>query len=326
MAKKVRTPEEVQARLEKKAAKRKLFFGTFTKALAFFLAIAMVYSLAIIAFTPATVAPTGGTVQSGNTSNGFDDYDDGSSNAGNVDNSGNAGNTGGNAGNAGNAGNTGNAGATDEKAEFVKLINSVTAAAAKGSYNFERTGKFIEKIDVGDATESLNGIVQDLAPGSDLDTIVGGFLGIKKEPIKGTVTNGTGEGFDAVYMIKGMTITANDITSYTKDGNKHVFGIKKTITPTENSALGRATNDYVTFDKVNAALKKDAKGLVSVDGAKSKSVYDDIKFTATIVDGKLTELEYYYTFSADLSLKILIAPANGKGKAEITNKYIGIKY
>ena len=30
MAKKVLTPEEVQAKLEKKAAKRKLFFGTFT--------------------------------------------------------------------------------------------------------------------------------------------------------------------------------------------------------------------------------------------------------------------------------------------------------
>ena len=320
MAKKVRTPEEVQARLEKKAAKRKLFFGTFTKALAFFLAIAMVYSLAIIAFTPATVAPTGNNVQSGNTSNGFDEYDDGSSNVG----TGDAGTN--DAGNAGNTGNAGNAQANNEKAEFVKLINSVTAAAAKGSYSFERNGKFIEPIDVGDATDDLNGIVQDLAPGSDLDTIVGGFLGIKAEPIKGTVTNGKGEGFDGVYMIKGMTITESDITSYTKDGNKHIFGIKKTNTPTENSPLGRATNDYVTFDKVNAALKKDAKGLVSVDGAKSKSVYDDIKFTATIVDGKLTELEYYYTFSADLSLKILIAPANGTGKAEITNKYTSIKY
>ena len=317
MAKKVRTPEEVQARLEKKAAKRKLFFGTFTKALAFFLAIAMVYSLAIIAFTPATVAPTGGTVQSGNTSNGFDAPAGGSSNSG----TGDAGTN-----DAGDAGNAGNAQANNEKAEFVKLINSVTAAAAKGSYSFERNGKFIEPIDVGDATDDLNGVVEKLAPGSDVNTIVGGFLGIKAEPIKGTVTNGKGEGFDGVYMIKGMTITESDITSYTKDGNKHIFGIKKTNTPTENSPLGRATNDYVTFDKVNAALKKDAAGMVSVKADKSSSTYDDIKFTATIVDGKLTELEYYYTFSANLSLTIIIAPANGTGKAEITNKYTGIKY
>ena len=75
MAKKVRTPEEVQAKLARKANKRKIFFGTFTKALAFFLAIAMVYSLAIIAFTPATL-PT--TVVGGSTNNGGDSTDEGS--------------------------------------------------------------------------------------------------------------------------------------------------------------------------------------------------------------------------------------------------------
>lgn len=213
-----------------------------------------------------------------------------------------------------------------EKEEFVKTINSVTAAAAKGSYSFERTGKFIKSVDVGSATSVLNGVVEQLAPGSNVDTIVGGFLGIKAEPITGVVTNGKGEGFDGVYMLKAMNITADDVTSYSKDGNKYTFTIKQTVTPTANSPLGRATNDYVTFEKVNEALKKDAAGMVSVEAAKSSSTYDNIKFTATIVDGKLTNLEYSYTFSANLSLKITFVPANGTGEAEVTNKYTNIKY
>ncbi|MGN1161280.1 MAG: hypothetical protein ACI4SX_03430, partial [Candidatus Fimenecus sp.] len=65
MAKKVMTPEEYQARIEKKVSRRKIFFGTFTKALAFFLAIAMAYSLAVIAFTPNTGVASGTVAAAG---------------------------------------------------------------------------------------------------------------------------------------------------------------------------------------------------------------------------------------------------------------------
>ena len=51
MAKKVKTPEEVQAALEKKVAKRAIFFSTFRKALALFLGIAFTFAMVQIAFT-----------------------------------------------------------------------------------------------------------------------------------------------------------------------------------------------------------------------------------------------------------------------------------
>ena len=67
MAKKNFTPEEMQAKAEKNAANCKLFFGTFTKALAVFLAIVIAWSLVTIAF----VAPSmgGSTVVSGAVNN-----------------------------------------------------------------------------------------------------------------------------------------------------------------------------------------------------------------------------------------------------------------
>ena len=319
MAKKPLTPEQAEIKAMKKAKKSEnwtKFWAILLAAVLTFAVVAMGKTAAEDAIEKAKEQNQTQNVDSNNTTN----------NGGTVDNSG----TTNNGGTTDNSGTTNNGGTTDnsaqEKADFVKTINSVTAAASKGSYSFERSGRFIEKIDVGDATSILNGVVESLAPGSNVDTIVGGFLGIKDEPIKGVVTNGKGEGFDGIYMLKAMTITTDDVTSYTKDGNKHVFTIKQTKTPTANSPLGRATNDYVTFDKVNEALKKDAAGMVSVNASESSSTYDDIKFTATIVDGKLTNLEYYYTFSADLSLKITFANAHGTGKAEVTNKYTNIKY
>ena len=57
MAKKNYTPEEMQAKAEKKAANCKIFFGTFTKALAVFLAVVIAWSLVTIAFTaPITLS------------------------------------------------------------------------------------------------------------------------------------------------------------------------------------------------------------------------------------------------------------------------------
>ncbi len=317
MAKKVRTPEEVQARLEKKAAKRKLFFGTFTKALAFFLAIAMVYSLAIIAFTPATVAPTtGNNVQSGNTSNGFDDYDDGSSNAG----TGDAGTN-----DAGNAGNAGDAGNADKKAEVIKVFNDTTAAAAKGSYKLHREGKFTKDIDVGNATSALDSIIKGVDENASINSVVGGFLGLNK-PVDADVKGGKAEGVDEKYFLKAMNLTEADVVSASIDGNKYTVKIKKTITPDANSALAHATNDYITFAEVNKSINEAVGSAVVVEESGSKAIYDNIVFTATVVDGKLTNLEYSYTFSATLAIKLAIIKATGTGEAEITGTYSNIAY
>ena len=67
-------------------------------------------------------------------------------------------------------------------------------------------------------------------------------------------------------------------------------------------------------------------GAVKVVEGESQANYTKILFTATIVDGKLTALDYSYTFSATLKIKLAIMNATGTGEASITGKYTNIKY
>ena len=326
MAKKVRTPEEVQARLEKKAAKRKLFFGTFTKALAFFLAIAMVYSLAIIAFTPATVAPSGGTVQSGNTSNGFDDYDDGSSNAG----TGDAGNSG-NAGNAGDAGNAGNAGASDEKAKAVAALNNATAAAAKKSYTWERKCYFTQPLDVGSATDTLNGIIQRVDSNANIDSVVGGFIGRtgeKNDPAwTAEVVNGQrpAEGTKMTedkYLMIATKLTASDVASVKVDGDKYTFNLVTCKNPQKDgkNALNHVTNDFITLAEVQKGVKDGLGSLSMLLSVKSLDAdYESIVVTAEIKDGNLVNFGFTYHMNVK-KLELSVATGNGAGDVICTYK------
>lgn len=212
------------------------------------------------------------------------------------------------------------------KADVIKLLNETTAQAAKGSYKLERGGKFVKNIDVGSATGALNKIIQGVDKNADLNSVVGGFLGIKKDPIKGTVANGKGEGFDGKYMLKGMNLTEADVTAFKVSGNKYAVQIKNCETPDANSAIAHATNDYITFAEVNKGISDSVGNAVKVVPEDSVANYTNIVFIATIVDGKLTELEYSYTLEAKLAIKLIAMTANGTGKADITGKYTSIKY
>lgn len=212
------------------------------------------------------------------------------------------------------------------KADVIKLFNAETAKAAKGSYKLTRTGKFIKNIDVGAITGALNSIIKGVDENSDVNSVVGGFLGIKKDPITGTVANGKGEGFDAKYMIKAMNLTEADVTNFSVNGNKYTIEVKDCTNPNANSAMAHATNDYITFAEVNQSIANEVGNAVKVVEADSKANYKKIVFTATIVDGKMTALEYSYSFDATLKIKLAIPSATGTGEAAITGKYTDIKY
>ncbi len=212
------------------------------------------------------------------------------------------------------------------KADVIKLFNDETAKAAKGSYSFTRTGQFIDPIDVGSATNALNTIIHTVDKNASLNSVVGGFIGVKDKPITGTVKAGNGEGFDAKYKIKAMKLTDADVTSFKVDGNKYTITIKDWTNPNASSSIGHATDDYITYSEVNKSIANEVGDKVKVVENESKANYKKITFTATIVDGKMTALEYSYSFDAVLSLKLAIIGATGTGSASITNKYTGIKY
>lgn len=212
------------------------------------------------------------------------------------------------------------------KADVIKLINETTTAAAKGSYKVTRGGKFVKNIDVGSATGALNKIIQGVDKNADLNSVVGGFLGIKKDPITGTANGNKYEGFEAKYALKGMNLTESDVTAFKVSGNKYAVQIANCKTPDANSPIAHATNDYITFAEVNKGISDSVGNAVKVVPEDSTADYTNIVFIATIVDGKLTELEYSYTLEAKLAIKLIAMTANGTGKADITGKYTNIKY
>lgn len=345
MAKKNYTPEEMQAKMDKKSANCKLFFGTFTKALAVFLAVVIAWSLVAIAFTAPSM---GGTVVAGTATNNSTSTDDNTGStdapitedenllggdettdvpAGDETTDAPAGDetTDAPAGEDADA-PAGNSAAPATKADVIKFFNAETAKAAKGSYKLTRSGKFIKPIDVGSATGALNSIITGVDKNASLDTVVGGFLGIKAQPITGEVKNGKGEGFDGKYMIKAMTLTEADVKDFVVNGNKYSIQINACTNPGANSALAHATNDYVTFKQVNESIAKEVGNAVQVVEGESQANYSKILFTATVVDGKITALDYSYTFGATLKIKLAIMNATGTGEAEITGKYTNIKY
>ena len=341
MAKKVLTPEEVQAKMEKKSAKRKIFFGTFTKALAFFLAIAMAYSLATIAFTPVT-APAGTAVQGGqqsggeSTDGGDDMFDSGESSTpsdggesstpsdgGESSAPSGSGESSAPSGSGENSTPSGNQQSSQpSKADVAKALNDATSKAAKASYHWSRVAEYTKDIALNPswATGMVDGIIKAVDENASLNSVVGGFLDIgskEADIVKGAAP----EGMKEKYLLKATSITADDIASYRVEGNKYMIQIKNTQNPQSGSALDHATNDYITVKEVNDSIASVTTAISVKDS--SQLNYSSIAIVATIEDGKLTNMKVSYNFSATLDLSI---GASGSGAGKGTAEYSNFKY
>ncbi len=322
MAKKVLTPEEYQAKLAKKAAKRELFFGTFTKALALFLAIAIVWALAAIAFTPAlgtTTVGGGAQTPSGETSTpgGSTSTPGGSTSTPTEDPSVPLGD-----------------GGADEsgvsKADAVKAINDATAKVYKGNYKWERKCYYTSPIDVGNATGTLNSIIQGVDENANLDTVVGGFLGItgkESDPawtadVKGgKLPEGTKMNNEK-YLMKAFALTEGDVMQYKVEGNKYMFQLNNCTSPQKDgkNALNRVTNDFITLGEVQEGVTGAVGSAVKVESCDVD--FTAIVVTAEIVDGALKNVTISYSMNVKaLNLKAAIVPITGKGAGDMTCTY-----
>lgn len=328
MAKKVLTPEEVKAKLDKKAAKRALFFGTFTKALAFFLAIAIAWSLAAIAFTPAlntgVVAGNNTTQQSSTTTPGGTTTPGSTTTPGGTDTP-----------DTPNTPSGTDTPSGDVNKTVADAVNAATAKAAKGNYEMERVCKYQEGKGInvtmfgGDATSTLNGVITGIDENASLDSVVGGFLGIGTKKIK--VTNGVGKryGSDGTmadltaeekdYLLKATSLSASDLASANVNGNVYTFAIANIADPQKDNknAMHKATNDFITESQVKTAIGNITTA-ITVESAKVN--YYDILFTATIENGNLKQLTMSYKADAVMKLKVL-ASIDGKGSMEVNTTY-----
>ena len=344
MAKKTLTPEQAEI----KAMKKEKSSQNWTKFWAIVLAAVLTVGVVFMGKTQAdnALAAVSGdgnndnavVDQNNDASNGDDavDFGDDSSNndASNNDSSNNdASNN--NASNNNSSNNTNNntnnnnsqQSSQPSKADVAKALNDATAKASKASYSFVRTASFTKNIDVGSLTSILDGIIKGVDENADLNSVVGGFLGIKKDPISGEVKNGAGEGFDAKYMLKAMALTEADIQQAQVNGNTYKVQIKTCTNPDANSAWAHASDDYITFKEVNesiaGALGTGDTVKVLEDGSQAK--YKDIVIEAVIENGNLTSLKYSYTFDATIKIKAVIT-ATGTGAAKMENTYSNFKY
>ena len=325
----VLTPEELEAKNARKEEKRKIFGETFFKSLAVLMSIVLVYSIVYIAFGQGTTIEQKVVTQgTSNTGNG------GAAQGG----SSTGGNTAGGA--TSNTGTSSDAPASDasEAKTVADALNSATKAAvdAKAGYDWERHCT-VENIDVGSATSVLNKIIQGVDSNSDLNSVVGGFLGRgdKKETCPKGMTldtmdvkkdDGTTEKLyhGSNYTLKATTLQPNDIQNLSVNGDTYEFTLADSSNPDRsgNTALSRFTNDIVVLDEVNTEIKNNVS-VVTVTELNAN--YNTIKVKAVITDGKLQSLEYSFTADAELQLKAGLS-ITGTGNLAANAKYSNFVY
>ncbi len=205
------------------------------------------------------------------------------------------------------------------KAEFVAFLNAETAKAAKGTYNYNRDCSYTSPIDVGGATDILNGIISAIDENSNLDTVVGDFLGIGVK--KGTMPK---DGLKEDYQIKATKLAEADLGNFAANNGVYTFTLADATNPKKTNAtpISKFTNDFITHEEVVDGIA----GFTSAITVKDTTVnYKNIKVTVTVTDGKITNIKYSYAFDALLSLKAVVT-INGNGAAVTKAEFSNIKY
>lgn len=208
-------------------------------------------------------------------------------------------------------------------AQFVAFYNAESAKAAKGSYKYNRTCSYVNPINVGNMTDALNKVIKMVDKNSDLNSVVGGFLGIGNK-----TGNFPKDDPDDDYEIKGAKLTEADLQNFKYDAatGTYSFTLANASNPKKTNAtpISRFMNDFITHEEVDEGIKDAAGSLITLKETDVK--YTNIKATVKVVDGKIAEITYQYDFAATLSLKIVVGNVNGSGSAKTTGKFTNIVY
>ncbi len=199
------------------------------------------------------------------------------------------------------------------------FFNAETAKAAKGSYNFNRDCSYTDPIDVGGATDILNGIISAIDKNSNLDTVVGGFLGIG--PKKGSYPK---DGLDDNYKLKATKLTEADLGNFKAENGVYTFTLANATNPQKDNStpIARFTDDFITHQEVVDGI---ADFTTAITVKETNVNYENIKVTVKVADGKISSITYSYAFNATLQLKAVVT-INGDGAAKTTATYSNIKY
>ena len=206
------------------------------------------------------------------------------------------------------------------KAEFVAFLNAETTKIAKsGSYDLTRDCQYVDSIDVGGATSVLNKIIQAIDENSDLNSVVGDFLGIGTK--KGSYPQNY---LNDDYQIKATNLTVSDLANYTASNGVYSFTLSDVTNPKKTGAtsFSKFTNDFMTHEEVVDSI---SEVTTAIKVNSSNVNYKNIKVTVTVTEDKITNIRYSYAFDATLELQAVIK-ITGKGSAETTAEFSNIVY
>lgn len=303
------TPEERLERAERKKEKRKIFGETFLKAAALFLAVVFVYSVTYVAFGKGSTVYQAVSVDAGQIVVG-----------------------GGAAGGSSSAGSSDDAAApaSNEAEEAAKAINAATAAAAAAGYAWNRTSEYTKPVDVGSATDVLNKVIQGVDSNANVDSVVGGFIGIGKKEANIEKGKDAAEciGYHgSSYKLKATELKASDLKDLTVSDGTYTFKLPDVNTPKKDgsNALNRLTDDIVIQEEVAQEIKDQVGGAVTVTSL--VGVYSNINVKVVITDGKLVELTYSYDAEVqELGLKVAVVSVKGTGAMHTEASYTNFVY
>ena len=216
-----------------------------------------------------------------------------------------------------------------DAAAAAEAINAATAKAVAAGYHWTRTAEYTEPVDVGNATGALNKIIQGIDSEADLNSVVGGFIGIGDKEMdiaKGGNAAEQIEYHGENYALQATSLQASDLKNLKVDGNTYTFEVENASSPQtdKSTAMSRLTNDILTQDQVSTEIKNS----VSAANVNSAAIeYSNIKATVVIEDGTLKEFKYSYDGKVtELNIKIAIVSVNGKGAMHVEGAYTNFAY
>ena len=220
--------------------------------------------------------------------------------------------------------------ASNEAEEAAKAINAATAAAATAGYEWKRTSEYTKPVDVGSATDVLNKVIQGVDSNANVDSVVGGFIGIGKK--EATIEKGKDAAecigyHGSSYKLKATSLKASDLKDLTVSDGTYTFKLADVNTPKKDgsNALNRLTDDIVIQEEVSQEIKDQVGSAVTVTSL--VGTYSNINVKVVIADGKLTEMTYSYDADvSELGLKVAVVSVKGTGAMHTEASYTNFVY
>ncbi len=221
-------------------------------------------------------------------------------------------------------------------AEVADIINRSTAAAVqdKAGYDWSRKSHLTESIDLGLATDTVNGIIQNIDPSLTIDEVVGPFLGVGE--YQATVEKGEeNTDFSSYpgnnYCLKATSLRAEDLGSFRADGDVYTFTLPNANSPKKDNstAFSRLTNDLFDQNELSALLTElTSDSELSVELLSLRTTYSNIRVRAVITDGVLQELSYSYDLDVRrVTLFVMnMLPVSASGALTVTAAYTNFVY